>query len=328
MNLTVRLIPADASGVVVFDLGTGAPEDSILHNLDPDLDRRYREHYYAKDPCTHRALAMGLHVFRPTDVLEQTEWERSEYYTDLMLAHGYAHFLVSNCTSGSELSILMALCRKVDGCPFSDRDVEILRLLEPHFTKALRQAKQFDEIRSLKDSFVASFNQIPLPMFAFNHAGGLKNTNCAAQNLCAALTGDPKCIPEQIADFASDTIIRCCHGTVTDNPVRDITAEINDQEYRLTAYSVCPSGTPGYNLIVVHRIMSHEDILRYRVMEAYSLSPREADIFIMVAEGMTNHEIAEKVFLSEYTVKDHLKSVFRKLEVSSRSKAVAKLLCT
>jgi DNA-binding CsgD family transcriptional regulator len=39
----------------------------------------------------------------------------------------------------------------------------------------------------------------------------------------------------------------------------------------------------------------------------------------MAAEGMTNREIAQALFLTENTIHTHLKRVFRKLEVSSRS---------
>ena len=53
------------------------------------------------------------------------------------------------------------------------------------------------------------------------------------------------------------------------------------------------------------------------------LSYREQEILQMVADGMRNAEIAEKLFLSLSTVKNHLANVFRKLGVSNRREAVA-----
>ena len=50
------------------------------------------------------------------------------------------------------------------------------------------------------------------------------------------------------------------------------------------------------------------------------LTGREREIAALAAEGLRNREIAEKLFLSEATVKNHLKSVFRKLEIDRRSK--------
>ena len=58
---------------------------------------------------------------------------------------------------------------------------------------------------------------------------------------------------------------------------------------------------------------------------AHGLTNRETDIVLLVAAGHTNDEIARLLELSRYTVADHLKSVFSKLEVASRGALVSKL---
>ncbi|MCW2879205.1 MAG: transcriptional regulator, LuxR family [Sphaerisporangium sp.] len=57
----------------------------------------------------------------------------------------------------------------------------------------------------------------------------------------------------------------------------------------------------------------------------YGLSPRELEIANLVAEGMTNQQIAEQLFLSVRTVETHLSHVFTKLGVSSRVGVATKL---
>jgi DNA-binding CsgD family transcriptional regulator len=52
------------------------------------------------------------------------------------------------------------------------------------------------------------------------------------------------------------------------------------------------------------------------------LSGREREIVAWVAEGMTNRQISELAFVSENTVHQHLKRVFRKLNVHSRTELV------
>ena len=52
------------------------------------------------------------------------------------------------------------------------------------------------------------------------------------------------------------------------------------------------------------------------------LTQREKEVLSMVAKGGSNHEIAEKLFLKEVTVKTHLNSIFKKLKVSNRTQAV------
>jgi DNA-binding CsgD family transcriptional regulator len=51
------------------------------------------------------------------------------------------------------------------------------------------------------------------------------------------------------------------------------------------------------------------------------LSAREAEVLRLVARGMTNAKVAEKLFLSSRTVNWHLTSIYRKLEIHSRTEA-------
>lgn len=57
-----------------------------------------------------------------------------------------------------------------------------------------------------------------------------------------------------------------------------------------------------------------------------SLSDRELDVLRLLSDGATNEEIAGRLFLSEKTVKSHLSSIFRKLEVTNRTQAAARAI--
>lgn len=50
-----------------------------------------------------------------------------------------------------------------------------------------------------------------------------------------------------------------------------------------------------------------------------TLSPREHEVFLLVAEGMTNQEIGKKLFISEKTVKNYVTKVRKKLGASNRT---------
>jgi len=53
------------------------------------------------------------------------------------------------------------------------------------------------------------------------------------------------------------------------------------------------------------------------------LSPREGEVLELVAQGATNKEIANSLFISENTVKTHLRSIMEKLHLANRSQAAA-----
>ena len=57
-----------------------------------------------------------------------------------------------------------------------------------------------------------------------------------------------------------------------------------------------------------------------------AFSRRELEILDLLAQGMTNKKIAETLFISTNTVKRHLKAIFGKLDIHTRSAAAAKAL--
>ena len=62
--------------------------------------------------------------------------------------------------------------------------------------------------------------------------------------------------------------------------------------------------------------------------QADRLSVREAEIMDLVAQGLTNTQIARRLYLSEKTVKNHINRIFAKLGVTNRAHAVAVWLGT
>ena len=51
------------------------------------------------------------------------------------------------------------------------------------------------------------------------------------------------------------------------------------------------------------------------------LTAREKEVLGLVAKGLSNRDIAKKLFLSEKTVKNHLNNIFKKIEVADRTNA-------
>jgi DNA-binding NarL/FixJ family response regulator len=58
---------------------------------------------------------------------------------------------------------------------------------------------------------------------------------------------------------------------------------------------------------------------------AAELTAREVEILLLLDDRLETDEIAKRLFISEHTVRSHVKSVLRKLEVTSRREAVEKL---
>ena len=58
----------------------------------------------------------------------------------------------------------------------------------------------------------------------------------------------------------------------------------------------------------------------------YSLSDREKEILALLVDGLSKKQIAENIFLSHHTVDSHIRNIYAKLEVHSRSSAISKAI--
>lgn len=56
------------------------------------------------------------------------------------------------------------------------------------------------------------------------------------------------------------------------------------------------------------------------------LTPRELDVLRLIAQGLRNRDIAERLVISEKTVQNHISNIFSKLQVNDRSQAIVRAL--
>lgn len=84
-----------------------------------------------------------------------------------------------------------------------------------------------------------------------------------------------------------------------------------------------------YALHVVQRGKHYVDpeIIRYEIQSNSKsthldeLTPRERDVLTEIGNGLSNYEIARKLFISEHTVKKHVSNILSKLELNHRTQA-------
>ena len=135
-------------------------------------------------------------------------------------------------------------------------------------------------------------------------------------------------------------------GNVADEEIPDsipILALVQDTDQATEAWSLGATGIIFRNvgperlalavravaegLRVLEPVLTH-DLLSQNRMEAGAesadLTPREAEVLSLVAEGLTNKAIAQRLAISEHTVKFHVNALLTKLNAQSRTDAVVK----
>jgi DNA-binding CsgD family transcriptional regulator/GAF domain-containing protein len=92
----------------------------------------------------------------------------------------------------------------------------------------------------------------------------------------------------------------------------------------ITLHASLPEGRAEGRVAIVLERSASPQATAVR-LEAHGVTAREREIAALLAQGLTNPEIATRLVLSPYTVQDHTKSLFEKTGVSSRQELVARM---
>jgi RNA polymerase sigma factor (sigma-70 family) len=91
-------------------------------------------------------------------------------------------------------------------------------------------------------------------------------------------------------------------------------------EYSISAYIEKQT----FDRSTFRRVVEETRAASKSLSELGTLTDREREVLDLLAQGLTNKEIAEKLVITTNTVKRHLKTIFEKLDVHTRSAATAK----
>lgn len=103
----------------------------------------------------------------------------------------------------------------------------------------------------------------------------------------------------------------CCGFVTKDQPVCDV----------VTAVRAAAAGEASIAPAMLARLLSRLRPGQPRL--ARNLSARELEVLTLLAEGLSNQDIAARLFLSVYTVRNHVSALLVKLEAHSKLEAVA-----
>ena len=92
-------------------------------------------------------------------------------------------------------------------------------------------------------------------------------------------------------------------------------------EYSISAYIE----KQAFDRVAFRRVIAEARQTYHSQSELGALTDREREVLDLLAQGLTNKEIAEKLVITTNTVKRHLKAIFEKLNVHTRSAATAKV---
>jgi DNA-binding CsgD family transcriptional regulator len=258
----------------------------------------------------------GAGVYHELALADRSTIEQSPAYQTLFAANGLKY------TTGMTVPLPVgeaALCVGFDSSENLGYDRTAgrrLHLLLPAFEAGIEQVRRLFPVQSALGSLIDTLSEA---IVLVGPDGSERHANRAFR---ALLAGEPdaEALREATRTLAADSL----HPTASLVAAR---REVNltGGLYRLRVGRLPPQllGQRG-TLVVVERCSPYPR--PSALQERFQLTPREAEVALLLAEGRSNDDLAERLYISPHTVRHHVEKVLRKLDCASRAGVAHTLL--
>jgi DNA-binding CsgD family transcriptional regulator/GAF domain-containing protein len=282
--------------------------------------QRYEEVGRAIDPL-FRHVSERLEPIA-SDAWRAGDWREHPFY-EVIASGGLHHILQAPLTADGELVGTLNVARIPKDRPFTPGDRARTALVARHISIALRRAAVFEDLERRRTLAEQTLDLLGVPLVATAFDGSVLFANRAAAELLEAYGPAP-------GSLAFVRALRRNRDLLLGGRKRVATTAVEPRQDESLAARA--RRRPGSRLSIrstlagagTDAIVSfvHETPAAAPVQSAV-LSPREQEIVELVVRGLSNREIAELTSISRNTVKQHLKRVFGKVQVSSRAELAA-----
>jgi DNA-binding NarL/FixJ family response regulator len=184
----------------------------------------------------------------------------------------------------------------------------LVRLLAEHGLEVVGEARDGEEAIEIITEVVPDVAVMDLSLPGKSGIEAIRElSNCAPQTKVLVLT-----ISVSEADVTKAILAGACGYLIKDASIQEIIDGIRAAAAGESLISPKIAGT------LLERIRTSSD---RRAEERAELSERELEVLRQVAEGKDNLEIAEELFISANTVKNHISNILAKLQIENRIQA-------
>lgn len=303
------LLKADFLASFIWNPDRHVFEDVVMANMDPANIRRYERYYQFRDPITS-LLQKRRRATLVCEVMPQKELEKTEFFNDFLMKDGLHHG-INLYAYDSDLNIGdLRIWRSKNKPSFGNREATILDFILPYFRNALRNARSITAVKKTANLWHNLLENSENGLFLFDHNSRLVYRNNKAHDIEEKLSENERAsFYGQIHSMAKNDLSRTEWGP-----------------YFLSSLCILsPHDSRPFTAVLVHRFNVAE-IDAQLLQKKHKLSPREAEICLLVCKGLIDHEIASVLGIAFSTVRTHLKHIFIKLDVTTRSELIHGLL--
>ena len=324
-------IPFEAICFSATDPASGLITNSVVEGLGGlEEARLFFEHIYLHidDEYGYDGTSQKWH--EPVRLLSEAtggQLERSLRFREQTGPLGLGFEMGGACMAGGELWGGIVLIRERGDPDFGARELGLLRRIVPHLGAGLRAAAL------LSQAPLAKPNGDDGPgVLVLDHRWRVIEHTSAARRYLEDL-GDLE--PNWQEGGSLPVAVWMVMGALQ----RSLRPQTDRDRVRVPCLSVkarsgrwltlqgalteAKPGNPSQNMIVIEPTGPRQ--IAWLKASAYGLSPREREVVDLVLRGVSRKQIATTLYISEYTVQDHLSNIFDKVGVRGREALIKRL---
>lgn len=211
--------------------------------------------------------------------------------------------------------------------PFGDGWLTVARLLLPSFKAAVLHLQQRQMGR---DHLLRVLDQLDTALCLFDASGAEVHRNTAARELFRGeVEADRLLLAASATSYELARLRRRQRKTDATGPAApgDRLVQLDSGRYRMRALYIQSHVIDIHDLVIVRLESLGPRLPPSRTLrERFGLTPRQAEVALLLARGASNRQIAEALGISPHTVRSHAESVFQKLNIHTRKALALRLL--
>jgi DNA-binding CsgD family transcriptional regulator len=324
-----RAVPYEGYVAFTMDPSSGLITHGIVEEMGDERGLRvFLEHVLFEDDILEFNWMVRNRL--PVGLLSEATGGKLEHalrYRELIGPAGFGYELRGAFSTGStELWGGLCLTREKGRPDFTAREVTFMRRVAPHLGAGLRAATLQQELHDDQDGDDAA------GVLVLDQWGAVVQHNAAAERRL-----------QEFGDFGARwregeglpapiwTVLGALKGALKSETDRDLNSSpylrVRARSGRwltLQASRTEPGPSRPSESVVVIAPAAPKEVLRLTAI-GYGLSPREQEVVDLAVRGASTRQISQALYISEYTVKDHLKNIFGKVGVRGRRALVKQL---
>lgn len=318
-----------------------ASNNFVAFNLDSNRLKLYSDHYYKIDIFQPLNLPKSL-VKKPvlsiTDIMPYNKYQSTEYCNFLSYNGLYYQACLFLNVDNIHLGTIGILRSKNDG-DFSENDYIILENIHKYIAHNYKIAVDMAKTSFRQNLLKYCVEKTPVGILVLDSKFTLLECNKSAYEFCLEIFDSKESVDNSnylniiVISNSSNMYIQQAinfikNNFLTYNSNQSFKIFANNSVFCFTVTSFLLSDALGsietiYAVSISKQAAQSNEIVD-EIGKKYDLTKRELEVVSLIKMGCSNKEIAEKMYISNHTVKAHIMKIFSKVGVTSRTALIFK----